>query len=85
MSNKTRAAMVKAAPNRWFTFCILTLSGGTVIGALLKVEMVWTIQDIALALLTIPNLIAMVVLFPKARKATKELFSAPELYEGARR
>lgn len=77
MSNKTRAAMVKAVPNRRFTFCI--------IGALLKVEMVWTIQDIALALLTIPNLIAMVVLFPKARKATKEFFSAPELYEGAHR
>lgn len=77
MSNKTRAAMVKAVPNRRFTFCI--------IGALLKVEMVWTIQDIALALLTIPNLIAMIVLFPKARKATKEFFSDPELYEGARR
>lgn len=59
------------------TFCI--------IGALLKVEMVWTIQDIALALLTIPNLIAMIVLFPKVRKATKEFFSDPELYEGARR
>ena len=28
MSNKTKAAMVKAVPNRWFTFCILTLSGG---------------------------------------------------------
>lgn len=56
-----------------------------IIGALLKVEMVWTIQDIALALLTIPNLIAMIVLFPKVRKATKEFFSDPELYEGARR
>lgn len=56
-----------------------------IIGALLKVEMVWTIQDIALALLTIPNLIAMVVLFPKVRKATREFFSDPELCEGARR
>lgn len=28
---------------------------------------------------------AMIVLFPKVRKATKEFFSAPELYEGARR
>ena len=56
-----------------------------IIGALLKVEMVWTIQDIALALLTIPNLIAMIVLFPKVRKATREFFSDPELYEGARR
>lgn len=77
MSNKTRAAMVKAVPNRRFTFCI--------IGALIKVEMVWIIQDIALALLTIPNLIAMVVLLPKVRKATREFFSDPELYEGARR
>lgn len=28
---------------------------------------------------------AMIVLFPKVRKATKEFFSAPDLYEGARR
>lgn len=77
MSNKTRTAMVKAVPNRRFTFCI--------IGALLKVEMVCTIQDIALALLTIPNLIAMVVLFPKVHKAAKEFFSDPELCKGARR
>ena len=28
MSEKTKAAMMKAVPNRWFTFCILTLSGG---------------------------------------------------------
>ena len=56
-----------------------------IVGALLKVEMVWTIQDIALALLTIPNLIAMIWLFPKVRKATREFFSDPDLYEGARR
>ena len=28
MSNETRAKIVKAAPNRWLVFCILTLSGG---------------------------------------------------------
>ena len=28
MSNETRAKIVKAAPNRWLGFCILTLSGG---------------------------------------------------------
>lgn len=28
MSNNTKAAVAKAVPNRWFTFCILTLSGG---------------------------------------------------------
>ncbi|MEG1593543.1 MAG: sodium:alanine symporter family protein [Oscillibacter sp.] len=47
-----------------------------VIGAVLKVEMVWTIQDIALALLTIPNLIALVYLAPQVRKATKEFFGS---------
>lgn len=28
MSNETKAKAMKAAPNRWFVFCILTLSGG---------------------------------------------------------
>ena len=36
--------------------------------------MVWVIQDVALGLLTIPNLIAMVALAPQVRKATKEYF-----------
>ncbi|MEG1345985.1 MAG: alanine/glycine:cation symporter family protein, partial [Acidaminococcaceae bacterium] len=44
------------------------------IGALAKLELVWTIQDIALGLLTIPNLIALLVLWPKVRLATKEFF-----------
>ena len=48
-------------------FCIL--------GAVLTSEAVWTIQDIALGLLTIPNLIAMLCLWPKVRAATKEYFS----------
>lgn len=48
-------------------FCIL--------GAVLTSEVVWTIQDIALGLLTIPNLIAMLCLWPKVRAATKEYFS----------
>lgn len=49
-----------------------------VIGAVLTIEVVWTIQDIALALLTIPNLIALLVLFPKVRQSTKEFFSREE-------
>lgn len=28
MSNETKKAVMRAAPNRWFVFCILTLSGG---------------------------------------------------------
>lgn len=46
-----------------------------VIGAMAKIEFVWTLQDIALGLLTIPNLIALVILWPQVRKATKEFFS----------
>jgi len=38
------------------------------------IELAWIIQDIALGLLTIPNLIGMVVLWPKVRQATKEFF-----------
>ncbi|MCI2057774.1 MAG: alanine:cation symporter family protein [Oscillibacter sp.] len=53
------------------------------IGALLKLEMVWTIQDIVLALLTIPNLLALILLAPKVRKATKEYFSS-DLYRISR-
>lgn len=45
-----------------------------IIGALAELELVWVIQDIALGLLTIPNLIAMVILAPKVRTATKEYF-----------
>lgn len=45
------------------------------IGALTEIEFVWTLQDIALGLLTIPNLVAMIILFPKVRKATKEFFA----------
>ena len=49
-----------------------------IVGALAKIELVWTIQDIALGLLTIPNLIALVVLWPKVRAATKEFFRSGE-------
>lgn len=45
-----------------------------IVGALAEIDLVWTIQDIALGLLTIPNLIALVILWPQVRKATKEYF-----------
>ena len=44
------------------------------IGALSEMETVWILQDIALGLLTIPNLIALIVLSPKVRKETKDFF-----------
>lgn len=46
-----------------------------VIGAVAALDLVWTIQDIALGLLTIPNLIAIVILCPKVHKASKEFWS----------
>lgn len=46
----------------------------TIIGALVSIEMVWAIQDCALGLLILPNLLALIVLFPKVRQATKEYF-----------
>ena len=46
-----------------------------VIGAVAALDLVWTIQDIALGLLTIPNLIAIVILCPKLHKASKEFWS----------
>ena len=46
-----------------------------VIGALTELELVWTIKDIALGLLTLPNLVALVFLAPQVRRATKEFFN----------
>jgi len=46
------------------------------IGAILTIDLVWTLQEIALGMLTIPNLIAIVILCPQVRKATKEFFGA---------
>lgn len=51
------------------------------IGAMLKIDMVWTIQDIALGLLIIPNLIAMLFLFPHVRRATQEFFADPARFD----
>lgn len=39
-----------------------------VFGALLRIELVWIIQDIALGFLTIPNLLALIILFPEVRR-----------------
>ncbi|MCI8948907.1 MAG: sodium:alanine symporter family protein [Lachnospiraceae bacterium] len=44
------------------------------VGALLEIELVWTIQDIALGLLTIPNLCALIYLWPEVKRATEEYF-----------
>ena len=45
-----------------------------IIGALTKISLVWTIQDVAMGLVIIPNLIALIILFPQVRQQTKGLF-----------
>lgn len=47
-----------------------------VIGAVLTIDLVWTLQDIALGMLTIPNLIAIVILSSQVRRATKDFFKS---------
>lgn len=42
------------------------------IGAVTAIDIVWTIQDIALGLLTIPNLIALIALSPQVKKCSDE-------------
>lgn len=44
-------------------------------GCLGKISLVWTIQDIAMGLVIIPNLIALIILFPKVRFQTKDYFN----------
>ena len=51
-----------------------------IIGALTKISLVWTIQDIAMGLVIIPNLIALIILFPQVREQTKDYFSNPKFY-----
>ena len=47
------------------------------IGSLSTIDLVWSVQDCALGLLIIPNIIALVILGPEVRKTIKE-FSNPE-------
>lgn len=47
------------------------------LGSLSTIEMVWSIQDCALGLLIIPNVIALVLLGPEVRKLLRE-FTDPE-------
>ncbi|MBO3445781.1 sodium:alanine symporter family protein [Clostridium sp. CCUG 7971] len=46
----------------------------SIVGALISIDIVWLIQDCALGLLIIPNLIALIILVPEVRKYTKEFF-----------
>ena len=54
-----------------------------IVGAIQKIDLVWTIQDLAMGLVIIPNMIALLMLFPQVRKQTKDYFSNPKFYPQA--
>lgn len=51
-----------------------------ILGSLSTIEMVWSIQDCALGLLIIPNVIALFLLGPEVRKLTKEFINPKNGY-----
>ena len=54
-----------------------------IVGAVQKISLVWTIQDLAMGLVIIPNMIALLILFPQVRRETKDYFSNPDFYPQA--
>ncbi len=58
-----------------FVFPILILFGSRS-----TIEMVWSVQDIALGLLIIPNIVALIFLAPEVRKLTKEFLNPDNGY-----
>lgn len=56
-----------------------------VVGSWSTIDLVWTIQDCALALLIIPNIVAMIILGAKVRKLTKEFLNPNNGYIGVRK
>ena len=56
-----------------------------IVGALNKISLVWTVQDVAMGLVIIPNLIALIILFPQVKQQTKDYFSNPKFYPGAKK
>ncbi|MBL7575969.1 alanine or glycine:cation symporter, AGCS family [Peptoniphilus asaccharolyticus DSM 20463] len=45
------------------------------VGSLGKINLVWTVQDIAMGLVIIPNMIALLILWPKVREQTLDYFN----------
>lgn len=51
-----------------------------IFGSLSTINLVWDIQDCALGLLIIPNIIALIVLSPEVRRLTKEFLDPDNGY-----
>lgn len=55
-----------------------------IVGSLSTIDMVWSIQDVALGLLIIPNILALIVKGPEVRKMTKEFLDPRNGYVGVK-
>lgn len=69
---------------KFTSYCRYVFPFLCIIGALAKIDLVWTIQDLAMGLVIIPNMIALVFLFPQVREQTKDYFSNPKFYPQAK-
>ena len=56
-----------------------------IVGAVTKIDLVWTIQDLAMGLVIIPNLIALIILHKQVAAQTKDYFSNPKFYPKAKK
>ena len=46
-----------------------------IVGATTKIDLVWTMQDLAMGLVVIPNMVALLILWPQVRQQTKDYFT----------
>ena len=51
-----------------------------ILGSLSTINLVWSVQDVALGLLIIPNIVALIFLAPEVRKMTKEFLDPKNGY-----
>ena len=55
-----------------------------ILGSLSTIDMVWSVQDVALGLLIIPNILALIFKGPEVRKMTKEFLDPCNGYVGGK-
>ena len=69
---------VKAVKPYRFVYCIFVF-----LGAIWGLDLVWNFSDMVITFMTIPNLIAIVLLFPKLRQVTNDYFAKQGKEEAA--
>ena len=64
---------------RWVPVYKLVYVGFVFLGAVRSLETVWAYGDLALGLMTLPNLLALLALNGKVRRLTKAYFARPQI------